>query len=133
MAGCGGGRFRGVGGTNTRTNQVAIRNYQTKRGALASAPSGRLEVLVVNRPILQTAELAHRQLFLDDAWGDEDQQFRFVVLLGGLLEEVAEERNVTEDRYLGHVGAGGLFEDATQHGGVAVIHQNLCLQRLRID
>lgn len=108
----------------------AVRDYQTKRGALASAPSGRLEVLVVNRATFPRSQSANRQLLLDNARGNENQQLGFVLLLRGLLEEHANKWDVAQEWHLGDVGAGGLFKDAAKYRCIAVIDQNLGFKRL---
>src|SRR5258706_12984332 len=75
------------------------------------------------RPGLERLERtsANHQRVFHDLRRDEDQKLRLVVLLDGLAEEDADDRDVAEERHLGHRRARRLLKDAAQDDRVAVV------------
>src|SRR3982751_4966588 len=57
---------------------------------------------------------------LDDARREEDQQLGLLGTAVGLLEGIADDRNVAEERHLVDIVAGDFLVDATDHRRVAV-------------
>src|SRR3982751_388071 len=87
----------------------------------------------LRRALQGWAPSADGERVLHDLRRHEDQQLGLVVLLDGALEEVADDRQVAQERHLVHGGAGGLLEDAAQNDRVAVVDQDLRRHALRVD
>src|SRR5580692_5634080 len=69
----------------------------------------------------------------DDAWRQEEQQFLRLDGDGGPFEEVADQRQATDDRNLLDVGVLGGDDDAANHDGAAVRNEYLGLRGLRVQ
>src|SRR5512134_1215872 len=65
--------------------------------------------------------------------GDEDDEFRTVVDLRFVLEQPADDGQVTEERNFGHGRTVLLLVDSAEHDGAAVLDQHLGLNVLRVD
>ena len=77
--------------------------------------------------------VAQRNVFLDDLWCDENQKFRFVIGSIVTLEQLADQRQVTEERYQRYTLDLGLFIDATEYNRLAIVDQHLRADFTSID
>src|SRR5204862_2928056 len=75
--------------------------------------------------LVPAALSADHHRFLDDLRRHEDEQLGLVILLRRSLEQVAQDRNVSEERHLVGGGPRFLLEDPAEHDGVAVVDEDL--------
>src|SRR6266849_5142914 len=90
--------------------------------------SGRREL------VASQSNLAYRRhRFLDDSWGQENEQLGLLNGLVGRLEKITDDGQIAKEGELGDVVVDRFFVDAADHGGVSVVYGNLCRDVLSVD
>src|SRR5688572_5424314 len=102
-----------------------------KKGAVLRQP----RIFVSDKSWMDPPELQSVKSYAipDDLGSDKDQQFGFIVLGDGALEQASDPRQITEEGYLGDILTGVLFENAAEHDGFTVIHQHLGVHLAGVD
>src|SRR5690606_27238329 len=90
-------------------------------------------VMVAIRVWGGSPRLARECRIRDHPWRDEHEQFGPVVGPGIVLEGVADDREVAEERHLVGLVAFDLLVDAADHHRAAVLHQHLGLHPAGVD